>query len=213
MSEFPFDKVQSRIGYRFNDRRILLNAFTHSSYVNEHGGCVSNERIEFLGDCVLNFLVGLRLYKTTSEDEGALSARRASCVSRAPLARLVDGLGILEFLRVGAGVNKLAFSEKTRSDLFEAIVGAIYLDGGIDACIDFLDRTFFSEVTPEYDYKTELQERAVARGAAPKYSDAKKDGDVFYTTVDVFGKSYVGAGRTKHASQIDAARRALADEK
>ena len=104
--------VQSRIGYSFNNEKLLDAAFTHSSYINEHNA-VCNERIEFLGDCVLNFSVGERLFfgdRTASE--GALSARRAALVSRAPLARIVDGLGLIEFLRVGAGETSRRFRQK-----------------------------------------------------------------------------------------------------
>ncbi len=208
MSPSDRSACQKTLGYAFRDEKLLCAAFTHSSYVNEHPA-VSNERLEFLGDCVLNFIVGKRLFEDDkSAGEGSLSARRASLVSRAPLARLVDELGVMEMLDVGAGVNKAAFSVKTRSDLFEAIVGAIYLDGGLNECERFLDRTFFGNVEPERDYKTELQDYCVKHGLDAVY-DTLPSADGFICEVCVGDKKFGGNGRTKHGAQIDAARVAL----
>ncbi len=199
----------SALGYTFKNEDLLQTAFTHSSYVNEHKA-ESNERSEFLGDCALNFIVGEYLYETYPDyGEGLLSARRAATVSRAPLARLVDELGLLRYLRVGAGVNKSAFSDKTRSDLFEALVGAVYADGGMNACRMFLARNFFDKVKPERDYKTELQELAVKRGCNVVYK-VNDSANGFTAVVSVGGDKFTGKGNTKHAAEIDAARHALA---
>lgn len=202
------DDVQSLIGYRFRDEKLVVAAFTHSSYVNENPG-TANERLEFLGDCALNFLVGERLYlQQPTASEGVLSAKRAALVSRLPLSRLVDELGLCELLRVGVGVNKSAFSEKTRSDIFEALIGAVYLDGGLDACRAVLDTVFYGNVQPERDNKSELQVWAAKLGLALTYS-SDKEGDVFVATVEFGGKEYVGRGKTKHGAEIEAARIAL----
>ncbi len=202
--------IENKIGYRFKDAALADVAFTHSSYVNEHGG-VSNERMEFLGDGVLNFLVAEYLYKTEPNlREGELSARRAALVSRAPLSRIIDGLGFLEYLKVGAGVNKSAFSEKARSDLFEAIIGAVYLDGSLDDCRAVLDNIYFNDVSPELDYKTRLQEYAVRQGKTPSYTTCEC-ADGFESCVAIGEKKYSGVGKTKHASQIAAAKSALSD--
>ncbi len=202
--------VQSVIGYVFKNTNLLVSALTHSSYANEHPD-EANERMEFLGDCVLNFLVGVEFYNNAPKaSEGVLSARRSACVSRTPLAELVDKLGLLEFLRVGAGVDKSAFSNKARSDIYEAIIGAIYLDGGLNACSEFLNKTFFSSVRPERDYKTELQNLVIAAGGTPVYDTF--DGECgFDTKLTVLGRTFYGRGKTKHASQIDAARSAYAE--
>lgn len=199
--------VQKSIGYIFKDPDLLEAAFTHSSYVNEHDAA-GNERVEFLGDCVLNFLVGERLFADKSADEGKLSARRAALVSRAPLARIIDGLGFIDYLRVGVGVDKTAFSEKKRSDLFEAILGAAYIDGGLDACRVILDNIFFGDVRSEYDYKSELQLYAVGEGLAVEYITEERNGR-FCATVTVGESRYSGHGKTKHAAQVDAAKSAL----
>lgn len=200
--------IETLIGYEFKDARLLQSAFTHSSFVNEHVA-VGNERIEFLGDCVLNFIVGEKLYfGDPTASEGKLSARRAALVSRAPLARIVDELGFVDALKVGAGVDKSAFSVKARSDLFEALLGAVYIDGGIDACKKVLDNVFFGKVEPERDYKSELQERTVKSGLVVSY-DTKQSDSGFLCVLTVGGRKFKGTARTKHGAQIAAAKAAL----
>lgn len=207
MESFDIEGVQSVIGYTFKNADLLVSALTHSSYINEHPG-TANERLEFLGDCVLNFLVGVELYiSDPSASEATLSSKRAATVSRTPLAALVDGMGLLKYLRVGAGVDKSAFSEKTRSNVYEAVLGAIYLDGGLDACKAFLADTFYKNVEPERDYKSELQNLSQKYGR-PVYETAQIDGG-FCTELTVLGKVFSGFGKSKHASEIDAARLAL----
>lgn len=199
--------VQNCIGYKFKNVEYLVAAFTHSSYVNEHTA-VSNERIEFLGDCVLNFLVGEKLFLDRTASEGELSSRRAALVSRAPLARIIDSLGLLRYLQVGAGVDKTAFSEKKRSDLFEAVLGAVYLDGGLGGCKAVLDNIFFGVVESEYDYKSALQRLAAADGLMVEYYTTEC-ADGFTSAVTVGEREFVGVGKSKHLSQIDAAKSAL----
>ncbi|MDE7165371.1 MAG: hypothetical protein K2O04_08135 [Clostridiales bacterium] len=195
------DQVQSLIGYKFNDSKYLDAAFTHSSYVNEHPA-VGNERIEFLGDCVLNFLVGERLFlHDRTASEGGLSAKRASLVSRAPLARIVDELGLMQYLRVGAGVNKNAFAEKARSDIFEALLGAVYLDGGMDACRIVLEKIYYDFVTPERDYISELKNYSEEHGIYLFCYDICKDGDMFVAEMDALGKRFCAKGRSKHDAE------------
>lgn len=191
------EQIQSLIGYRFNDCKYLSAAFTHSSYVNEHPA-VGNERIEFLGDCVLNFLVGERLFlldRTTNE--GGLSAKRATLVSSAPLARIVDELGIMQYLRVGAGVNKDAFEEKARSDIFEALLGAVYLDGGIDAVRVVLEKIYYSLVIPEPDYISELKNYSEEHNICLFYYDIYKEGDMFVAEMDAKGQRFSARGKSK----------------
>lgn len=205
MNNDDISAVQSRIGYEFKDTKYLYAAFTHSSYVNEHAA-VCNERIEFLGDCVLNFLVGERLFRTDpTAREGALSARRAALVSRAPLARIIDGLGLIRFLRVGAGVEKSAFSDKARSDIFEALLGAVYIDGGLDGCRAVLDNIYYGYVMPEADHKSALQEFAASAGMSVIY-DTQADGNEFATKLTVGDKVFAARGKSKRLSQAAAAR-------
>lgn len=209
MSDPNYSAVYDCIGYVFANPKLLSVAFTHSSYVNEHNA-VDNERLEFLGDCVLNFLVGERLFaQDPTASEGRLSSRRAALVSRAPLARLVDKLNLMQFLRVGAGVDKAAFSEKARSDVFEATVGAVYLDGGLDACRKLLDKIYYPFVSPERDFKSELQAFAVSKAWDIEYNTETCDGGGFSSTVTVNNDRFCGKGRSKRAAEAEAARAAV----
>lgn len=201
-------RIGELIRYEFKDGELLDTAFTHSSFVNEHGG-TGNERLEFLGDCVLNFLVGERLYLDDPvAGEGKLSARRAAVVSKQPLAKIVDALKLTEFMRAGSGVDVRSLSVKQRSNIFEALIGGVYLDGGLDACRKVLDAIFFGAVEPQPDHKSTLQKIAVKAGDVPEYI-VTPDGKGFSATVSVGGKKFVGRGSTKHAAEIDAARVAL----
>ncbi len=203
-----WESLQKLIGYNFKNRNLLISAFTHSSYVNEHPG-KANERLEFLGDCALNFLVGVKYYENNRDvGEGRLSAMRASVVSRGPLARLVDELGLIKFLRVGAGVDKSKLEDKKRSDIFEALLGAMYLDGGLDACDAFLNRVFYDKVTPDHDYKSELQVFAAKLGMKVEYTVCC-DGGAFTATAAVGTQKFSGHGKTKRAAEIDAAKAAV----
>ncbi len=205
---FNHEALENLIGHTFSDKSLLEAAFTHASYVNEHKA-VDNERIEFLGDCVLNFIVGEKLYFSEPyAGEGALSSRRSALVSRAPLSRIVDELGFIEYLRVGVGVDKSAFSDKARSDLFEAVIGAVYADGGLEACRGVLDNIFFGHVMPERDYKTELQEYAVKAGVSIAYT-VTANGAGFDSVVAVGDRVFSGTGKNKHAAEINAARLAV----
>ena len=200
MNNSDLNSIQARIGYNFADPKFLIAAFTHSSYVNEHEA-TGNERIEFLGDCVLNFLVGEYLFGLDrSASEGKLSSRRAA---------LVDKLGLIEYLRVGAGVDKRNFSDKARSDVLEALIGAVYLDGGIEACRTLLDNIFYPFVEPERDYKSALQERAVSLGLTVSYNTATAKNGGFTATASVGGRKFDGEGSTKRFAQANAAKLAL----
>ncbi|MDE6201001.1 MAG: hypothetical protein K2M47_03880 [Clostridiales bacterium] len=195
------NNIQSLIGYTFNDCKYLMAAFTHSSYANEHP-TVGNERIEFLGDCVLDFLVGEKLFLSDrTASEGDLSAKRASIVSRAPLARIVDKLGLMQYLQVGVGVNKNSFSDKKRSDVFEALLGAVYLDGGLDACRAVLDKIYYNAVIPERDYISELKNYSEKHGIALFYYDVYSEGGRFIAEADVVGKRFKGSGVSKHDAE------------
>ncbi len=165
-------EIQKRIGYRFSDVAILETAFTHSSYANEHG-CEDNERMEFLGDSVLNFIVARELY-LSGQNEGAMTEERKRMVSREPLALAVEHLGIFEYLRMGEGAKKeVALSVKFKSNLFEAVVGAIYIDSGsVEECERFINSHLKAYTANRRDYKSELQE----------YVQSKKLGAIIYKT-------------------------------
>ncbi len=135
------EKVEQIIDYTFSDKALLACALTHKSYANEHGG-ESNGRLEYLGDSVLNFLVAEHLYSTCECDEGTLTDRRKEIVSETPLADAVRRMGLMAYYRLGKGarMGMAQFGEKPTSDVFESVLGAVYLDGGIQPARAFVMR-------------------------------------------------------------------------
>src|SRR6476660_3082708 len=132
---------QRRIGYEFRDAGLLERALTHKSFTNEHREARSpnNERMEFLGDAVLGFVIGEHIYHFFPDlQEGALSKIQAHLVSAATLAGKGRGMGIGRFLRMGAGEARSGGAEKLSliADAFEALIAAIYLDGGLNGAAE-----------------------------------------------------------------------------
>ena len=124
--------VQQIIGYKFKKPKLLIKALTHSSYSNEHR-VESNERLEFLGDAIIEFIITEKLYREFKGKEGDLSKTRAMIVSEKPLAEAVDRLGLDKYLIKGVGESRNTTQSKAiKCDMFEAICGAIYIDGGIE---------------------------------------------------------------------------------
>ncbi|MBM3792310.1 MAG: ribonuclease III [Acidobacteria bacterium] len=221
------DEIQDLIGYRFKDPCLLLQALTHRSYVNERegAGLRNNESLEFLGDAILGFLVGARAYRLfPGSPEGELSKVKAYLVSAAHLIRHARAIRLGEFLRLGKGEEKTGGRNKRAIlvDAFEAVVAAIYLDGGIDGASAFLESRLGPVLTdlesdwPNYgDFKSALQEELHNR-AMP---------EPVYKTVDEVGpdhkKTFVvqlhiddrvvarASGRSKKEAQQEAARLAL----
>ena len=158
--------LEQRIGYIFEDRSLLEEALTHSSYANEHGlgrlGC--NERLEFLGDAVLSAVVADHLYRTLPDvEEGELTKQRAAMVCESALAMFARDIDLGKDMRFGKGELKTHCNERDSilSDCFEAVIAAIYLDGGVEAARKFIARHVLQEASGaelSRDYKTELQE-------------------------------------------------------
>jgi len=146
--------LQACIGYQFRSRQLLLEALTHSSYARERSGRVrDNERLEFLGDAVLNLLVSVRLADTFPQyKEGNLSRARARLVETEHLARTATTLGLGKYLRLGRGEQKTGGAAKATllGDALEALVAALYRDGGLAAAQGFVDRF----VIPQEDRKS-----------------------------------------------------------
>ncbi len=161
---FNFSECEKGIGYLFKDKTLLINAFTHSSYSNEHKEFKSNERLEFLGDSLLGFVVSEYLYENLTEtDEGRMTLLKQSLVSKKPLSVAIMNKGLQNFLILGEGERKESDRTNISENLFEAIVAAIYLDGGIDNAKKFifsmLDLSKISEmidIDNSIDYKSKL---------------------------------------------------------
>lgn len=163
------DWLEGRLGHRFNDRSMLMQALTHRSYCAENVGVESNERLEFLGDAVLGLVITARIYQEFPElPEGDLAKLRAGVVNAGVLAEAAAGLGLGRFLLLGKGEDASGGREKPSilADSLEAVLGATYLDGGWDAAGPLVSRVFDGLIAEAalgpggHDYKTRLQELA-----------------------------------------------------
>ena len=220
-----FSQVELLIGYRFDNADLLLEAVTHRSYHNENpdqGG--HNERLEFLGDAVLDLVVAdslMRLHPFAAE--GQLTRLRASMVNEASLAHLARGLEIDSVIRLGKGEEKNNGREKPSilSDALEAVVGAIYLDGGYRAARDALEAWLAQalveagEENSYEDAKSALQERLQAVGKGPGtyrvvWSSGPDHERVFEVEFEAGGVALGrGRGHSKKEAEKEAARAAL----
>ena len=207
-----FSEIEQKIGYTFRDKRLLETCFTHASYAGEHG-CESNERLEFLGDALLGFLVADALYRAGGEREGEMTARRIRCVSAAPLESAVRALGLEKYLRISAGMRGNP-GKKAVSSLFEALVAAVYLDGGIAPAQKFVAAYLPLAQQAEPNYKGELQEYLQGKHLSrAEYELVRREGEdvapVFTVQASAAGKSAVGTGKTVRAAEKSAAKQLL----
>lgn len=207
------------------DAQLFELSFTHRSYAYEHGGIQSNERLEFLGDAVLQIVVTEHIYLTYPQlSEGELAKLRASVVSSVALAVVAKGLGLGEHVLLGKGEVSTNGSQKTSilADTMEAVIGAVHLSAGPDASSRFVHSIFdaliaTSEATGDYaDHKTVLQELCAARGwGIPHYNvtGTGPDHERIFTAVVVVEDKPMGEGTApskKRAEQI-AARLAVSE--
>ena len=223
--------LESRLQYTFRDRGLLEHALTHRSRAHEDvsGGVVDNESLEFLGDAVLGLVVSDRLFREFPDyDEGRKSKAKAQLVSASMLAQLGSALQLGEHLLLGRGEEKTGGRRKPSliADTFEAVVAAIYLDGGYDAAAAFIEREFRAVIAQvrqdggspvgTADHKSALQEWLQGRGRPlPHYRLRRTSGPdhekVFMVDVLVGGGVVAsGEGRSKKEAEQSAARRALA---
>jgi ribonuclease-3 len=217
-------ELEALLGYSFEKRELLERALTHRSYANEHSseGVQDNERLEFLGDAVLDLLVGHHLMLTFPIlSEGELSMTRAQMVSEAGLTKVAIELGLGDWLRLGKGEEQSGGRQKPSilSDALEALVAALYLDGSIEAARAFVQAHFVAH-TPKQpgvggDHKTRLQELVQRRWkSAPVYEligESGPDHDkTFEVIVRVDGAEKSRAkGRSKKSAEQTAAALAL----
>jgi ribonuclease-3 len=222
-----FDSLQRAIGYRFRDRGLLEHAMTHTSRANEDasGGVLDNESLEFLGDAVLGFVIADILFREFPDfDEGQKSKTKAALVSTATLARQAERLDLGDHLLLGRGEEKTGGRRKQAllADGYEALIAALYLDGGIEQARAFLAREFADLIAgvrrhgvAGHDYKSALQEVLQSRNRSlPEYRLAGAMGPdhrkQFQVEVIVDGHvlSQATGGSKKEAEQ-EAARLAL----
>lgn len=221
-----FSSFAQRLGTSFTDIRILTEALTHRSYLNEHREYTGNhnERLEFLGDAVLELAVTDFLYrKYPATPEGELTSYRAALVNTASLARAAQELGIDEFLLLSKGEAKDTgrAREVIRADAFEAIIGAIYLDVGYAAAEAFVARTLYGKIDEVVakrayqDAKSRFQEISQEkRGVTPRYetlSEVGPDHNKRFTVGVFIGEKEIarGEGQSKQEAEQLAAQAAL----
>ena len=222
-----FESLQQAIGYRFRDRGLLEHAMTHTSRANEDvsGGVRDNESMEFLGDAVLGFVIADALFREFPEfNEGQKSKTKASLVSTATLARQAAQLDLGEHMLLGRGEEKSGGRRKQAllADSYEALIAAIYLDGGVEPAQAFILREFgpmIAEVRRtgvlDRDYKSALQELVQSREMPlPEYrlagSIGPDHGKLFQVDVIVRGERIASAsGRSKKEAEQEAAKAAL----
>lgn len=189
--------LQNTLGYTFRDESLLITALTHSTYANAHG-TESNERLEYLGDAVLQLIVTERQYRMENADEGTLTKRRQEKVCEGALLSAVRRMGLECWLRYEGSVQNVG--KKTWSSLYESVLAAIYLDGGMDAAKAFVrDHAPGEESRP--NAKGDLQEYLQGKGLLPPVYTDKQTDDGFESVAEADGETALGAGNSKRAAQ------------
>lgn len=208
----------------FKNKELYTQALTHRSWVNEHKGeRSSNERLEFLGDAVLEYVVSKELYKTfPDKEEGYLTALRANLVNTISLSEVAKNLDLGSELFLSVGEEDGGGRENTSllADTVEAVIGALFIDQGLAPAEKFIDQTLLFDLTeraqqPLKDAKSQLQELAQSKGyQAPRYQVVSEEGPdhskKFVMEVYVDGKSVgKGEGKSKSTAEQEAAKNAL----
>ncbi len=226
MLKSKLSELENRINYHFKDSRLLQQALTHSSYVKEHllSKTESNERLEFLGDALIDAICGEELYRRCPESgEGRLTKLRAAVVCEKALAQQAQKIEIGEYLLMGHGEEKQGGRRRASimADAVEALIGAVYLDGGYEAAGDvflMLSGDMINDAIKGRlmkDYKSNLQEQVQAAGGGRLiYRVSREEGPdhskTFY--MDLFlGDTLIGtgSGRSKKQAEQQAAKEAL----
>lgn len=218
-----FSPFQEKIGFTFKNERLLAQAFTHRSYLNENpgGGLAHNERLEFLGDAVLELVVTEHLYTLYPDrTEGELTSYRAALVNATCLAALAMELGMNEYLLLSKGEAKDTGRARQYilANAFEAVLGALYLDRGYDAARVFIEKFLFPKIEDVVgkslwvDPKSRFQEKAQEHaGITPMYKVLAEEGPdhakIFTVGVYVGAEQVArGKGHSKQEAEQDAAR-------
>lgn len=215
------EALEASIAYRFSGRALLRKALTHRSYAQEAIPPIEdNQRLEFLGDAVLQLVVTERLWREhTEDDEGILTRRRSEQVSGHALAKAARRMHLPDYILFGKGEEKTGGQQKPsiQADAFEALVGAVFLDAGFEACAERVLAWLWTEKTSsgKVDYKSRLQETLQGRGGSPPvYEVIREMGleheKVFEVEVRFEGKTYgQGTGTTKKNAEQLAAQASL----
>jgi ribonuclease-3 len=225
MSQIDLSELQQKLCYEFKNTDYLVESLRHSSFVNENLDLdiQDNERLEFLGDAVLNLVVGhMLMHRYPDVKEGDLSKMRANLVNESQLASIAQEMDLGSHLQLGKGEIQTKGWEKPSilANTFEAVVAAVYLDGGYNAAFKFihghfsflLDSIVMSKVN--YDYKSQVQELVqMKQQKMPVYSVVHESGPdhdkTFRVRLKVGETQAEGEGKSKKAAEQDAARKGL----
>ncbi|MBD5086725.1 MAG: ribonuclease III [Clostridiales bacterium] len=212
---FDIQALERLLGYEFKNKELLRTAMTHPSYSHIHGGD-NYQRLEFLGDSILDFLVAEELCKRFDKEkyhEGELTKMRGAVVSASPLSKIVQEKGYDKYLNIGA----INVSEKVRSDVFESLCAAIYLDSGIDKSREFVlsnleELIKVADTIRNEDYKSQLNEKYPKSNI--EFKDVAKTGEehnpIFEVELYIDGTLVANArGKKKKLAQQECARIAL----
>ena len=223
-SDKAVENIERELGYTFKDKNLLLEALTHSSYTNEMRINKRNhyERLEFLGDAVLELLSSEFLYERFPDiPEGGLSKKRAAMVCEQSLAICARSMNLGDCIFFGKGEEAAGGRNKDSilADVTEAVLGAIYLDGGLERARDYVNRHVLFELKEDelfVDSKTILQEKIqhISEGGSLEYAVIKESGPehakIFTVQVSLDGKPLAeGEGHTKKSAQQEAAKAAI----
>ncbi|MBQ7876351.1 MAG: ribonuclease III [Clostridia bacterium] len=218
-------EFEKKLGYEFKDKNLIETALTHTSYANERG-VESYERLEFLGDAVLQMLTSRYIYVNYPKfPEGKMSKMRANIVCEATLSQIAYKIGINEHARLGKGEELTGGRNRPSilADMVEATLAAVYLDGGIDKAREIIFDAYghiienAAQGKLNTDYKTALQEKLQQKGSVKiEYTLTGEEGPAhdkrFTMSVSAWGKVLgEGSGRTKQEAQQQAAKKALGE--
>lgn len=214
-------ELEQKLGYTFKNKNLLKTALTHSSYGNEHS-LECNERMEFLGDAVLELSMSKYLYQVISLDEGVLTKTRAKAVCEGALDVYASKIDLPKYLYLGKGEELSGGRNRPAiiADALEAVLGAIFLDGGFMEAYKVVEKFFIpyiDDVTKVKDYKSLLQEKLQSEKRTIRYEIVRDDGPandkefeaVVYMDEILMGR---GIGKTKKEAQQNAAKNALEKE-
>ena len=230
-----FAKLEQQIGYTFKDKELLRTALTHTSYANEHrtnknskSRTKNNERLEFLGDSVLNLIITTYLFKALGRvSEGEMSRIRSTIVCEKSLRNAAEGFDLKKYLLLGKGEEQTGGRNRDSiiADAMEALIGAIYLDSGLESAESFIKKVMMKIIDLALegklfkDYKTQYQEMV------QRHSDAKieylvireqgPDHNKIFTVKLLLNGEFIsmGEGRNKKEAEQNAAREAIGIEK
>lgn len=215
------EEFQEILHYRFQNEELLEEALTHSSYANEHG-LRSNERMEFLGDAVLELAMSKHLYSIIDLDEGVLTKTRAKAVCEEALDLYAGKIELSKYIRLGKGEE--SSGGRTRpaiiADALEAVLGAVFLDGGFSAAYKIVEKIilpYYKNILKIEDYKSILQEKLQSEKRSIRYELLKEEGPANHKLFEyaVYMDDIlmgIGTGKSKKEAQQSAAKNALDKE-